>query len=75
MNRWKPSTVAGAGEMNRDTSCVVNIVNNDMASPGCNSRSETFVPLSTGIASRQFVLTVCAADGEAVEVSAPPASA
>ena len=38
MNRSNPSTVAGGGEMNLDTSSVVSIENSDVASEGRSSR-------------------------------------
>lgn len=48
MNRSKPSTVAGGGEMNRATSAVVNETNSDGASRSRSSRSVTSMPVSVG---------------------------
>ena len=41
MNRSKPSTVVGGGEMNRDTSSVVSIANSEAASEWRSSRRVT----------------------------------
>ena len=41
MNRSKPSTVVGGGEMNRDTSSVVSSEKSDAASDARSSRSTT----------------------------------
>ena len=56
MNRSKPSTVVGGGEMKRATSSVVSIAKSDGASDSRSSRSITSEPASTGSACRQFVL-------------------
>ena len=48
MNRSKPSTDVGGGEMNRDTSSVVSSAKSDAASVARSSRSTTCLPLSTG---------------------------
>ena len=56
MKRWKPSTVVGGGEMNRDTSSVVSIASSEGASSACNSRSVKVVPAITGRAAFQFVV-------------------
>ena len=56
MNRSKPSTVVGGGEMKRDTSSVVSIASSDAASDSRSSRSVTAPACSTGSASRQSVV-------------------
>jgi hypothetical protein len=55
MNRSKPSTVVGGGEMNRATSSLASIVNSDGASVSRSSRRVTMVPVSTGSAWRQLL--------------------
>src|SRR5438309_785547 len=57
MNRSKPSTELGGGEMNRATSSVVSSAKSDGASDVRISRSATVRPTSTGSPSRQSVLT------------------
>ena len=58
MNRSKPSTVVGGGEMNRATSSVESIASSDGASESRSSRSVTIEPLSTGSACRQSLVVV-----------------
>src|SRR5471032_2664936 len=58
MNRSKPSTVIGGGEMKRDTSSVVSSAKSDDASDARISRRVTVVPASIGRLSRQSELTV-----------------
>jgi hypothetical protein len=62
MNRSKPSTVLGGGEMKRETSSVVSSAKSDGASDVRSSRKVTVVPASIGRLSRQSVLTVGAMD-------------
>jgi hypothetical protein len=62
MKRSKPWTVVGGGEMNRDTSSVVNIASRDGASSRRSSRSEKVEPVSTGKPAFQLlVVTVVTA--------------
>ena len=58
MNRSKPSTVVGGGEMKRDTSSVVSSAQSDGASDARSSRKVTCEPASTGRPCRQSVLIV-----------------
>ena len=58
MNFSKPSTVVGGGEMKRDTSSGVSIAKRDGASETSSSRSVTLLPVSTGSALRQSLVTV-----------------
>ena len=61
MNRSKPSTVVGGGEMKRATSSVESIASSDGASESRSSRSVTIDPVSTGSACRQSLVVVAAA--------------
>ena len=58
MNRSKPSTVVGGGEMKRDTSSVVSSAQSDDASDARSSRSVTWEPARTGRPCRQSVVIV-----------------
>ena len=53
MNRSKPSTVDGGGEMKRDTSSVVSAAYSAGASLTRSSRSVTSEPVSSGSPVRQ----------------------
>src|SRR6185295_17743295 len=57
MNRSKPSTVVGGGEMNRATSSVVSSSSNALASDVRSSRSVTAPFVSTGKTCRQSLVT------------------
>jgi hypothetical protein len=48
MNRSKPSTDVGGGEMKRDTSSLESIARSDGASESRSSRNVTIVPVITG---------------------------
>ena len=61
MNRSKPSTVVGGGEMKRDTSSLESMVRSEGASESRSSRSVTIEPVSTGSACRQSLVVVSAA--------------
>src|SRR3982751_882757 len=69
MNRSKPSTVVGGGEMNRATSSVESIASSDGASERRSSRSVTIDPVRTGSALRQSDVVV-AADARAIAITA-----
>src|SRR6185503_11932352 len=58
MNRTKPSSVVGGGEMNRVTSSVVSRASSEAASLTRSSRSVMPLPFSTGTTSLQSELTV-----------------
>ena len=58
MNRSKPSTVVGGGEMKRATSSVDSIASSDGASESRSSRSVTIDPVSTGSACLQSLVVV-----------------
>ena len=60
MNRSKPSTVVGGGEMNRATSSVESIDNSEGASESRSSRSVTIDPVRTGSVWRQSDVVVTA---------------
>jgi hypothetical protein len=66
MNRSKPSTVVGGGEMKRDTSSVESIARSEGASESRSSRSVTIDPVSTGSACRQSLLVVVDAAAGAI---------
>jgi hypothetical protein len=62
MNRSKPSSVVGGGEMKRVTSSDVNSVSNEAASLCRSSRSVTPLPCRTGSDCFQSLLTVAAGE-------------
>jgi hypothetical protein len=61
MNRSKPSTVVGGGEMKRETSSAVSIAKSDGASVTSRSRNVTLAPVITGRPFRQSLLVAAVA--------------
>src|SRR5215471_12920498 len=69
MKRSNPSTVAGGGEMNRDTSSVESVANSDAASLRRSSRNVTSEPASVGRPVRQSIADGFDSGADAVETT------